>query len=163
MNKSSAQRFVDDDYTVNVGLRANPAYADLTLAGGTQEGWAVLPGNQKQIVKSDRRVANNRTLNRSTPETVRSDRSFLGYRGVRCINLNPDATTAAEHGLDTTSNSNTLYNNIAGSTVPLLIAPTPSTLVQSSPSAVRVLNAAAYSVDGDRCFRSIVTGDSGRT
>jgi pimeloyl-ACP methyl ester carboxylesterase len=114
-------RFIDDEITVNIGLRANPAYADLSLAKSTKEPWPVLPENKAHIVNNDRRIANNRNANRSTPETARSDRSFLGYRGVRCLALDADATTAAEHGLDVNSNNNTLYNNIAGITVPLLI------------------------------------------
>lgn len=118
---SGQGRFVDDEYAINIGLRANPAYADLSLAASTKDAWVVLPDGKPQVVTNDRRVANNRTQNRSTPETARSDRSFLGYRGVRCIALNADATTADEHGLDVNSNSNTLYNNIATTNVPLLI------------------------------------------
>jgi hypothetical protein len=114
-------RFVDDDIGINMGLRANPAYAALSLATSTKQAWKVLPSGVTAIVTNDRRIANNRTLNFSTPETARNDRSFIGYRAVRCIALNPDATNAADHGLDMTSNNNTLYANIAGTTVPLMI------------------------------------------
>jgi hypothetical protein len=118
---AGTSRFVDDDIAINIGLRANPAYVDLSIGASTAGAWPVIPGGVTEIVRNDRRVANNRTANNSTPETARSDRSFIGYRGVRCIALDADATTAEAHGLDTTSNSNTLYANIAGASVPMIV------------------------------------------
>jgi pimeloyl-ACP methyl ester carboxylesterase len=73
------------------------------------------------VIRNDRPLARQAARNRGVDETARTDVSFLSYRAVRCTHFNPDATTAAEHGLDVRSSNNITYANLARSRVPLLV------------------------------------------
>jgi alpha-beta hydrolase superfamily lysophospholipase len=119
--RAGTARFADDDVAVNPGLRANPAYVDLSLARTTREPRVVLPGGATMIVANDRTASDQRVRNRGHDETARTDSSFLSYRAIRCRGLDADATDAGAHGLDAASNNNTTYRHVAGIGVPLLV------------------------------------------
>jgi len=119
--RGGTARFIADDIAVTPGLRANPAYADLGLAQATKKAYRLLPEDTLTIVGNDRLVARQAQRNRGVDETARTDTSFLSYRAVRCTHFDPDATTAAEHGLDVRSSNNITYANLARNRVPLLV------------------------------------------
>lgn len=119
--RAGSARFVDDEVAVNVGLRANPAYVDLSLASATRSPRVLLPGGERTIVANDRRAVDLRVRNRGLDEAARTDLSFLSWRAIRCSALDADATDARAHGLDTRSNNNTTYANLAGVAAPLLV------------------------------------------
>lgn len=119
--RAGRARFADDEVAVNVGLRANPAYTDLSLAASTRAPQVLLPGGERTVVRNDRRAVDLRQRNLGHDEAARTDLSFLSWRAVRCTALDADATDPAAHGLDAASNSNTTYANLAGVAVPLLV------------------------------------------
>lgn len=119
--RDGSGRFAGDDIAVTVGLRANPAYADLSLARSTRAPQRLLPADTVVIVDNDRPLARMIERNRGVDEAARTDLSFLSYRAVRCSHFDPDAISAAAHGLDTRSSNNITYANLARSQVPLLI------------------------------------------
>lgn len=119
--RAGRARLADDDIAVNVGLRANPAYLDLSLAASTRAPRVLLPGGERAVVRSDRRAVDLRVRNLGHDETARTDLSFLSWRAIRCGALDADATDPAAHGLDAASNNNTTYANLAGVTAPLLV------------------------------------------
>jgi pimeloyl-ACP methyl ester carboxylesterase len=114
-------RFVSDDIAASVGLRANPAYADLTLAQSTRGAHRLLPDDVVTQVRNDRPLSRQSERNRGVDEAARTDRSFLSYRAVRCSHFDPDAITPDGHGLDTRSSNNITYANLARTQAPLLI------------------------------------------
>ena len=119
--KSGKGRFVDDELSLTVGLRANPAYVDLSLATTTKGSYLLLPSGEISVVKNERKLNNYSTRNRGVDEAARTDTSFLSYRAVKCISFNPDATTKDEHGLDTKSSNNVTYANMELVNAPTLI------------------------------------------
>jgi pimeloyl-ACP methyl ester carboxylesterase len=119
--KAGTARFGDDDIGVTVGLRANPAYVDLSLASSTRGSHLLLPSGAVTTVSNDRRASNLSVRNRGVDEAARTDSSFLSYRAVRCVGFNPDGVTKAEHGLDVTSSNNVTYANMESVSVPTLI------------------------------------------
>lgn len=114
-------RFVGDDIAVTVGLRANPAYTDLSLAASTRAPQRLLPDDTVAIVANDRPLARMAQRNRGVDEAARTDLSFISYRAVRCTHFDADAVSASAHGLDTASSNNITYANLARARVPLLI------------------------------------------
>lgn len=119
--KAGRARFIDDELGATVGLRANPAYVDRSLAASTRGQYLILPDRVVTTIVNDRTVANLAQRNRGIDEAARTDASFLSYRAVRCNRFDPDAVTAGEHGLDTTSSNNVTYDNMASVSVPTLI------------------------------------------
>jgi hypothetical protein len=53
--KSGKGRFVDDELSLTVGLRANPAYVDLSLATTTKGSYLLLPSGEISVVKNERK------------------------------------------------------------------------------------------------------------
>jgi pimeloyl-ACP methyl ester carboxylesterase len=118
--RSTNGRFSGDDIAINIGLRANPAYVDLSLATKTVGEYLLLPEGRAQVVANDRAAANLAARNRGVDETARTDASFLSYRAVRCSGFDPNAVTRAAHGLDTASSNNVTYANMERVRVPTL-------------------------------------------
>lgn len=119
--RAGTARFGDDDIGLTVGLRANPAYVDLSLASSTRGRHVLLPGGAVTTVTNDRRATNLSVRNRGVDEAARTDSSFLSYRAVRCVGFNPDGVTKDEHGLDASSSNNVTYANMESVSVPTLI------------------------------------------
>jgi len=119
--RDGQSRFQGDDVAVTPGLRANPAYADLSLAQSTKGAYRLFPDDVTTVVKNDRVVARQAARNRGVDETARTDLSFLSYRAVRCSHFDADATDPDAHGLDVRSSNNITYANLARTRVPLLV------------------------------------------
>lgn len=119
--KAGTARFNDDDIGITVGLRANPAYVDLSLATSTTGSYLLLPSGDVGLVKNERKTNNYAVRNRGVDEAARTDSSFLSYRAVKCTKFNPDAVTKADHGLDTSSSNNVTYDNMESVSVPTLV------------------------------------------
>jgi len=119
--REGQSRFQGDEIEVTPGLRANPAYADLSLAQSTKAAHRLLPEGIVTVVKNDRAVTRQAARNRGVDEAARTDLSFLSYRAVRCTHFDADATHPEAHGLDVRSSNNVTYANLARTRAPLLV------------------------------------------
>jgi hypothetical protein len=161
--RSLRRPFEDDQFRVIAGVRAFPAFIDLSLARVTEHAWPIVPDGGTTPVHSTRPpLADAGRTNRSRAQgtTVHTLESFLSYRAVWTDpeRFDPYATRAEESGVDGGTTNTAAAENLAGVSVPLLLTGATADVEVHLPTSELLLHAAG---SADRSLLFVRDADHG--